>query len=204
MPSKFAAGEFLRWQKSPSRPVRLQHGADDFDLLFVALKAMVIKMIIRAFEEKDLPSMIKIWNEIVEDGVAFPQEELLDGATGAEFFASQTYTAVAENETNHDICGLYILHPNNIGRCGHICNASYAVRSDCRGQHIGEKLVLDCLYQAKKHGFKIMQFNAVVENNIHARHLYEHLGFIQLGTIPNGFKMKDEHFENICPYYKEL
>lgn len=47
-------------------------------------------------------------------------------------------------------------------------------------------------------------WNVVVESNIHARHLYERLGFVQLGTIPNGFRMKDDHFENICPYYHEL
>ena len=148
--------------------------------------------------------MIKIWNEVVEEGVAFPQEELLNDITGAEFFASQTYTAVAEDENSRTIHGLYILHPNNVGRCGHICNASYAVSSESRGRHIGEKLVSDCLIQAKKHAFKILQFNAVVENNTHARHLYERLGFIRLGTIPNGFRMKDGHFENICPYYHEL
>ena len=161
-------------------------------------------MTIRAYEKKDLGAMIRIWNEIVEDGAAFPQEEPLNDKTGAEFFASQTYSAVAEDEENGTIHGLYILHPNNVGRCGHICNASYAVSSKSRGLHIGEKLVTDSLCQGKKHGFKIMQFNAVVENNIHARHLYERLGFIQLGTIPKGFKMKDGHFENICPYYREL
>ena len=161
-------------------------------------------MIIRSYENKDLQSMIQIWNEVVEDGIAYPQEELLDEVTGAEFFAEQTYCGVAEDESNHSIYGLYILHPNNVGRCGHICNASYAVSSQCRGQHIGEKLVLDCLYQAKEHAFRILQFNAVVESNIHARHLYERLGFIQLGTIPGGFRMKDGHYENICPYYREL
>lgn len=161
-------------------------------------------MIVRAYEKKDLKSMIKIWNEVVEEGIAFPQEELLDDITGADFFASQTYAGVAEDENNHVICGLYILHPNNIGRCGHICNASYAVSSEYRGRHIGEQLVLDCLSQAKRHSFEILQFNAVVERNTHARHLYERLGFVQLGTIPNGFRMKDGHFENICPYYREL
>ena len=55
------------------------------------------KIIVRKYEEKDLPAMIRIWNEVVEDGVAFPQEECLDEKTGAEFFAAQTYTAVAEN-----------------------------------------------------------------------------------------------------------
>lgn len=33
---------------------------------------------------------------------------------------------------------------------------------------------------------------------------YERLGFVQLGTIPGGFKMKDGHYENICPYYHTL
>ena len=69
---------------------------------------------------------------------------------------------------------------------------------------IGEKLVLDSMRKGKELGFGILQFNAVVESNTHARHLYERLGFTQLGTIPNGFRMKDGHFENICPYYIEL
>lgn len=159
---------------------------------------------IRAYTEKDLPDMIRIWNEVVEDGVAFPQEDLLTEETGKEFFASQTYSAVAVSAKTDKIYGLYILHPNNVGRCGHICNASYAVSRDLRGLHIGEKLVSDCLEQGKKHGFGVLQFNAVVAMNIHARHLYERLGFVQLGVIPKGFRMKDGHFEDICPYYHEL
>ena len=98
-------------------------------------------MIIREYTDKDLPQIINIWNEVVEDGIAFPQEEPLDPQTGADFFASQSYTGVAEE--NGKIYGLYILHPNNVGRCGHICNASYAVSSEARGRHIGEQLVLD-------------------------------------------------------------
>lgn len=159
-------------------------------------------MIIRKYEEADLPSMIAIWNEVVEDGIAFPQEECLDQVTGPEFFAAQSYTGVAVDEG--EVVGLYILHPNNVGRCGHLCNASYAVSSGCRGKHIGEKLVKDCLTEAKRIGFQVMQFNAVVESNIHARHLYERLGFQQLGTIQGGFRMKDGSYEAICPYYKVL
>lgn len=159
-------------------------------------------MIIRAYNANDLEDMIRIWNEVVEEGIAFPQEECLDIDSGAAFFASQSYTGVAELDGN--IMGLYILHPNNVGRCGHICNASYAVSSEARGRHIGEQLVLDCLKKGKELGFRVLQFNAVVESNIHARHLYERLGFKQLGTIPGGFRMKDGRYENICPYYHEL
>ena len=157
---------------------------------------------IRAYEAKDLPSMITIWNEVVEEGIAFPQEETLTRETGEAFFEGQSYCGVAE--VDGKVVGLYILHPNNVGRCGHICNASYAVASSTRGLHIGEKLVMDCLEKAAKLGFRVLQFNAVVESNIHARHLNERLGFVQLGTIPGGFRMKDGHYENICPYYREV
>ncbi|MBQ4474155.1 MAG: GNAT family N-acetyltransferase, partial [Lachnospiraceae bacterium] len=99
-------------------------------------------MTIREYTLSDMDSMIRIWNEVVEEGIAFPQEECLDRESGTVFFASQSYTGVAEEQG--EILGLYILHPNNVGRCGHICNASYAVASGSRGLHIGEKLVLDC------------------------------------------------------------
>lgn len=160
-------------------------------------------MEIREHNSNDLKQMIAIWNEVVEDGIAFPQEELLNDETGENFFSSQSYCGVAVDEYG-TVVGLYILHPNNVGRCGHICNASYAVSSKCRGQHIGEKLVKDCIRKAKEIGFLILQFNAVVETNLHARHLYERIGFHQLGIIPKGFRMKDGHYENICPYYIEL
>lgn len=159
-------------------------------------------MIVRKYTAADIADMIEIWNEVIEEGNAFPQEEMLDEEAAEELFASQSYTGVAEEGGR--IQGLYILHPNNIGRCGHICNASYAVRSEKRGLHIGEKLVVDCIDKAMELGFRILQFNAVVESNTAARHLYEKLGFKQLGTIPQGFRMKDGHYENICPYYLEL
>lgn len=158
-------------------------------------------MIVRAYQEQDIPAMTAIWNEVVEEGIAFPQEELLDEITGVSFFAGQSYCGVAQEEEGGKILGLYILHPNNVGRCGHICNASYAVSSASRGLHIGEKLVLDCIRQAGEIGFRVLQFNAVVASNVHARHLYERVGFTQLGTIPGGFRMKDGRYEDICPYY---
>ncbi|MBR0084998.1 MAG: GNAT family N-acetyltransferase [Lachnospiraceae bacterium] len=159
-------------------------------------------MTVRAYTEKDLAAMIEIWNEVVEEGVAFPQLIPLDEETGRAFFAAQTHCGVAEEDGI--VTGMYILHPNNEGRCGHICNASFAVRSDSRGKRIGEALVRDCLKRGKECGFKILQFNAVVENNVRARRLYAKIGFVPLGIIPKGFLMKDGHYENICPYYYEL
>ena len=151
-----------------------------------------MSIVIREYQTEDLTAAITIWNQVVEDGVAFPQEENLTEETGDAFFKEQTYKGIA------------VLHPNNVGRCGHICNASYAVRRDFRGEHIGEKLVLECLAQAKVKGFRIMQFNAVVANNTHALHLYERIGFTRLGVIPQGFRMPDGHYEDIIPHYYML
>ena len=156
---------------------------------------------IRAYEPKDAAAACAIWNQVVEDGEAFPQEDTLAEAEGNAFFESQTYTGIAEDVDSGNVVGLYILHPNNVGRCSHIANASYAVKKDLRGVHIGEKLVKDCLQQAKIHGFRVLQFNAVVAGNIHAQHLYERLGFTKLGRIPEGFRLPDGTYEDIFVYY---
>lgn len=156
-------------------------------------------IIVREYLPTDLRAMADIWNDIVEEGVAFPQENTLTLDSAAAFFGSQSCSAVAE--LDGEIVGLYILHPNNIGRCGHIANASYAVKTSHRGRHIGEALVKDCIKKCAELGFGILQFNAVVKTNEAALKLYKKLGFTQLGTIPNGFRKKDGSYEDIIPHY---
>ena len=159
---------------------------------------------IEGYSTKFINDAVEIWNDIVEDGVAFPQTELLNSQTGDEFFKSQSFTGIAIDADSGEVVGLYILHPNNVGRCGHISNASYAVKKNKRGQHIGEFLVKDCLAKAKEIGFRILQFNAVVATNTSALKLYKKLGFTQLGVIPKGFLLKNGSYEDIIPHYIEL
>ena len=154
-----------------------------------------------AYSPDYIEACLAIWNEVVWNGIAFPQEKLLTFFSGPEFFSSQTFTGLAQNKETGEIVGLYILHPNNVGRCGHICNASYAVSGKWRGHHIGEMLVRHSLTKGKECGFRILQFNAVVRTNESALVLYKKLGFVQLGVIPGGFRMKDGSFEDIIPHY---
>ncbi|MBQ7565419.1 MAG: GNAT family N-acetyltransferase [Lachnospiraceae bacterium] len=155
---------------------------------------------IREFTNNDVIEANRIWNQVVEDGVAFPQLELLGETTGTEFFKSQSFTGLACDGDGR-IVGLYILHPNNVGRCGHICNASYAVDRSARGMRVGEALVKHCIKKAGELDFRILQFNAVVATNTAALALYKKLGFVKLGVIPGGFLMKDGHYEDIIPHY---
>lgn len=112
---------------------------------------------------------------MAENCEAFPQEKAPDKASGAAFFAAQTYTVAAEETATGRMPGYIHSAPNNICPCCCIANVSCAVAASFRGLHIG---IDDCLTQAKAHGFRVMQLNAAVASSTYARHLYERLGFV--------------------------
>ena len=62
-----------------------------------------MEITVRQYTENDVKSMIDIWNEVVEEGIAFPQKEGLDEKSGSEFFAAQTYCGVAEDSETGEI-----------------------------------------------------------------------------------------------------
>lgn len=163
--------------------------------------ASSMAMEIWKFSGEDAKDAARIWNEVVEDGVAYPQEDCLSEEQARDFFSSQTYTGIVRDTETGEAVGLYILHPNNVGRCGHIANCSYAVERSARGKRIGEILVGDSIEKAREAGFRIIQFNAVVATNYPALTLYRKMGFRQLGTIPGGFRMKDGSYEDIIIHY---
>ena len=155
------------------------------------------------YNKKYVKEALCIWNSIIEDGIYFPQIDILKDEDEADkYFSSQDYTALAiENEK---IYGVYILHPNNIGRCGHICNASYAVDKNIRGKGVGEALVRDSIKLATKLGYKILQFNAVVLSNETAHKLYKKIGFNEIGIVKKGYLNKNNEYEDIVLYYIDL
>ena len=95
---------------------------------------------IRQYAEEDVKETIAIWNEVVKEGIAFPQKETLTESTGDLFFKEQTFTGIAYDEEKKEIVGMYILHPNNIGRCGHILQFNAVVKSNAGALKLYEKL----------------------------------------------------------------
>lgn len=161
-----------------------------------------MNIVVDGYKDTDLEEMIEIWNEVVEEGMAFPQDQCLTEQSGREFFGKQDFVGVAR--CGEKVVGLYILHPNNVGRCGHHANASYAVRKNLRGMNIGEKLVKHSLEQAKELNYRLLIFNAVVKGNDSAIHLYRKLGFQAVGEIPKGFLLKTGVYQDIIVFYHEL
>lgn len=156
----------------------------------------------RPYRPDDVAVMTEMWNDILEDGAAFPGTEPYSPAEFAGFLAAQT--AAVCMETDGAVSGYYILHPNNIGRCSHVANASFVMAKAARGRHLGRGLVQNCIEQARACGFRGLQFNAVVASNLPALHLYRTLGFSLIGTIPGGFRLKDGSYSDMHILYLPL
>ena len=100
----------------------------------------------RPAQPGDPPLLREIWNHILEEGNFFPGEEPYQDDGGfAAFLAEQS--AVTCLLTDGRLAGYYILHPNNIGRCGHVANASFAMSPAFRGRGLGKHLVARAVEQ---------------------------------------------------------
>jgi ribosomal protein S18 acetylase RimI-like enzyme len=154
----------------------------------------------RQLNQEDVKQATEIWNYIVAEANSFPGDKHLSVKEAAAMFTQQTKTICAR--CGEAVVGLYILHPNNIGRCGHIANASFGVAKEYRGKGIGRLLVEDCLTRSKESGFKGLQFNAVVATNYPAITLYLKLGFKIIGTIKEGYRLNDNSYVDTLIFLK--
>lgn len=154
------------------------------------------------FGEENLAAMRQIWNDILQDGLAFPGEEPYTPAGFEEMLALQS--SVGCLFASGRLAGYYVLHPNNIGRCGHVANASYAIAKEYRGQKLAEPLVRHSVQTARALGFRGMQFNAVVVSNLAALRTYQKIGFAVVGTIPGGFRLKSGEYSDMHILYLPL
>jgi len=118
------------------------------------------------------------------------------------WFAASMHSYVAI--LNKIIVGTYIVKPNQPDLGSHIANASYMVHPKYQGKKIGFKMGLHSLEEAKKIGFKAMQFNLVVKTNEAAVHLWKKLGFQIIGEIPEAFQHQQLGLTNAYIMYQKL
>lgn len=156
----------------------------------------------KPYSPADRDVITGIWNEIVDAGNAFPQEAPFTVEEADVFFQQQTATVCAWD--HEKILGFYILHDNNVGRCSHTANASYGVAGHARGQGVGKVLVTDSLQRAKACGYLGLQYNAVVKTNYTAITLYLKLGFSVIGTVPDGYRLRDGSYQDLLIFHKKL
>ncbi|UCM88126.1 GNAT family N-acetyltransferase [Streptomyces marincola] len=146
-------------------------------------------MMIRQATAEDWPAIWPFLRAIVAAGDTFTYPADLDEDRARELWLlpepGRTVVAVDDAGT---VLGSARMNPNHMGNAAHIANASYMVDPAHAGRGVGRALCEESIAWARTAGYRAMQFNAVVETNVHAVRLYRALGFEVLGTVPEGFR----------------
>jgi len=110
------------------------------------------------------------------------------------------YVAVLDGE----VAGTYWLRPNNPGLGCHVGNGAYMVSPDAKGRGIGKQMAHHSIDEARRLGFKSIQFNCVVKSNAVAVKLWKNIGFEIIGEIPDAFDHAKYGMTNAYIMYRKL
>ncbi|MEV8455078.1 GNAT family N-acetyltransferase [Streptomyces sp. NPDC052095] len=152
-------------------------------------------MMIREATPEDWSAIWPFFHEIVAAGETFtyPPDLGQEEARSWWLLQAPNRTVVAV-DAEGTVLGTAKMNNNQMGNGAHIASASYMVDPAHAGRGVGRALCEHTLEWARAEGFRAMQFNAVVETNVHAVGLYRSLGFEILGTLPEGFEHPREGF----------
>ena len=100
--------------------------------------------------------------------------------------------------------GSYALRPNQAGSGAHVANAGFIVAEDARGQGVGRALGEHCLKEARRLGFRAMQFNFVISTNTSAVKLWQDLGMKIAGILPGAFRYPERGYVDVYVMYRHL
>jgi GNAT superfamily N-acetyltransferase len=143
---------------------------------------------IRRIADDDWPGVWDVWHEVVSAGESYDNAPDSTEADAREHWLLpapwEEWAAVEDG----DVLGMYKVGPNRGQLGAHVANASFMVSSRARGRGLGRTLGEHCLDRARRLGYTAMQFNAVVSTNTVAVRLWRSLGFIIVGTVPDGFR----------------
>jgi L-amino acid N-acyltransferase YncA len=143
---------------------------------------------IRRLLDDDWERVFALFTSVVAEGdtYAYPDDLTSEAARSLWVEGPPGKTVVAMRDDV--ILGTAKFGPNRPARGSHVATASFMVAADSRGSGVGRALCEYAITWAREHGYAAMQFNAVVSTNVHAIRLYQDLGFITIGTVPEAFE----------------
>ena len=148
-------------------------------------------MTIRPATAEDWAAIWPFFDEIVRAGETYAYPTDLTSDQAREMWLMQPPAQTVVLEEDGEILGSATMGPNRPGRGSHVGTASFMVSSASRGRGVGRALGEYAVQWHRDHGFRSIQFNAVVETNTAAVRLWESLGFRVVGTVPEGFDSRD-------------
>ncbi len=96
----------------------------------------------------------------------------------------EVFVAIIDGVT----AGTYYLRANQQGGGAHVANCGYVTSPGFTGRGVARSMCLHSLAEARRRGFKAMQFNLVVSSNERAVALWQKLGFAIVGRLPRAFE----------------
>jgi L-amino acid N-acyltransferase YncA len=158
---------------------------------------------IRPVTDADAEDIWRIFQPIIAAGDTFP--ELPDSPRGVAlqtWFGPGVRSYVAE--CDGAVVGAYYLKPNRPGLGAHVANGGYIVDLACHGQGIGGELGRHSIAEARRLGFRALQFNLVVETNAASIALWRKLGFTVVGRLPGAFRHIERGYVDALVLYRTL
>ena len=161
-------------------------------------------MKIRPATDADRDAIWSIFHEVVAAGDTYALDPNISREDGlAYWFAPGMHTYVAEQPTI-GVAGTYILRPNQSDDGSHVANAGFMVSASARGKGLGRAMAEHCLTEARRLGFRAMQFNYVISTNTAAIRLWQDLGFEIVGTLASAFRHPDKGYVDVYVMYRSL
>ncbi|MGK5520584.1 N-acetyltransferase family protein [Micromonospora sp. URMC 107] len=161
-------------------------------------------MIIRVATEQDWTDIYPFYAAIMAEGktYAFPPDQSLEEARPWWMEQPPGRTVVAVD--GDVVVGSAKMGPNRPGRGSHVATASFLVDPAHQGRGVGRALGRYTLDWCRAEGFHGIQFNAVVESNHPAVHLWRSLGFDVIGTVPEAFDHPQDGLVGLHVMYQRL
>jgi GNAT superfamily N-acetyltransferase len=158
---------------------------------------------IRETIESDRGAIWEIFREVIMAGETYPLDQNSSREDSlAYWFQRSARVFVAESDGK--VIGSYTLHANQAGGGAHVANAGFIVAKEGRGQGIGRALGEHCLNEARRLGFRAMQFNFVVSSNESAVRLWQNLGMKIVGTLPGAFRHPTRGYVDVYIMFQNL
>lgn len=163
-----------------------------------------VPMDIKTASEQDWPRIYSFYAAIMAEGktYAFPEGQTLDEARPWWMEQPPGQTVVALD--GDAVLGSAKMGANRPGRGAHVATASFLVDPAHQSKGVGRALGQYVVDWAGLAGFKSIQFNAVVESNAPAVHLWQSLGFDILGTAPESFNHPEHGLVGLHLMFRHL
>ena len=158
---------------------------------------------IRAAADSDRESIWRIFHAVVARGDTYVFDPGISRDDALLYWFNPSHHCFVA-ERNGSVAGTYIVKANQPGLGSHVANAAFMVAPRSQGSGVGRAMAEHCLAEARRLGFRAMQFNFVVSTNAPAVRLWQKLGFEIVGTLPKAFRHANKGFVDAYVMFRSL